>query len=390
MYGDARLTRDDVLTGPPDRRRRSACAARRSRTTTAATDTTWQYLPDGAGGRHPLPHARRPRRDQRARRGPLLQRDPRRPRLGPLDGPVHGDGPGRGHGGGAGRRQPDVDPRDVDVGRPSRSACAPTAPILELASRPAAGPRHERRPDRPRRHRPVGDGRDLRPRAPRHRRRTAGPDGSRTSTCPTSTGWRPSWRPRPTSAWAPSSMRCPATPAATRRSWPSCRAGRASTSSPRPACTTTATTGRPTGGTGCPVDELADLFVADIERGHRRQRLRGPDRPSDDASGGRHQGRRARAVDRRTCDRPTFEAAAAAHRRTGAPILTHCEGGTGALEQVRAAAGPRRRPGARRAEPRRQGRRPRLPPGARRDRRGRRVRRVVPLGRRRQRHAPGS
>ena len=34
-------------------------------------------------------------------------------------------------------------------------------------------------------------------------------------------------------------------------------------------------------------------------------------------------------------DRRVFEAAAATHRRTGAPILTHCEGGTGALEQVR-------------------------------------------------------
>jgi phosphotriesterase-related protein len=30
-----------------------------------------------------------------------------------------------------------------------------------------------------------------------------------------------------------------------------------------------------------------------------------------------------------------FEAAASAHRRTGAPILTHCEAGTGALEQLR-------------------------------------------------------
>ena len=30
-----------------------------------------------------------------------------------------------------------------------------------------------------------------------------------------------------------------------------------------------------------------------------------------------------------------FEAAAETHRRTGAPILTHCEHGTGALEQVR-------------------------------------------------------
>jgi phosphotriesterase-related protein len=34
-------------------------------------------------------------------------------------------------------------------------------------------------------------------------------------------------------------------------------------------------------------------------------------------------------------DRRVFEAAAIAHGRTGAPILTHCEHGTGAMEQVR-------------------------------------------------------
>jgi 5-phospho-D-xylono-1,4-lactonase len=34
-------------------------------------------------------------------------------------------------------------------------------------------------------------------------------------------------------------------------------------------------------------------------------------------------------------DTPIFVAAAETHRRTGVPILTHCEGGTGALEQVR-------------------------------------------------------
>ena len=33
-------------------------------------------------------------------------------------------------------------------------------------------------------------------------------------------------------------------------------------------------------------------------------------------------------------DRPIFEAAAATQARTGVPILTHCEGGTGGLEQV--------------------------------------------------------
>jgi 5-phospho-D-xylono-1,4-lactonase len=35
-------------------------------------------------------------------------------------------------------------------------------------------------------------------------------------------------------------------------------------------------------------------------------------------------------------DRRVFAAAAIAHARTGAPILTHCEGGTGGLEQVEA------------------------------------------------------
>jgi 5-phospho-D-xylono-1,4-lactonase len=39
-----------------------------------------------------------------------------------------------------------------------------------------------------------------------------------------------------------------------------------------------------------------------------------------------------------TRDRRIFEAAAATHLATGAPILTHCEGGTGALEQIQALA----------------------------------------------------
>jgi predicted metal-dependent phosphotriesterase family hydrolase len=38
-------------------------------------------------------------------------------------------------------------------------------------------------------------------------------------------------------------------------------------------------------------------------------------------------------------DRPIFAAAAITQRRTGVPILTHCEGGTGALEQLRLLAG---------------------------------------------------
>ena len=131
---------------------RSACAARRSRTTTAATDTAWQYLPDGRGGRHPLPDARRPRRHQRPRRRPLLLRHPRRPRLGPLDGPVHGDGPGGRHRRGAGRR---------GRARPARPRRRPScaidfAPTARSSSSPPPRrrPPDDLRPDRPRRHRP--------------------------------------------------------------------------------------------------------------------------------------------------------------------------------------------------------------------------------------------
>ncbi len=48
-----------------------------------------------AGGRYPVPDAARARRRQRSRCGTLLQRDARRPRVGALDGAMHGDGPGR-------------------------------------------------------------------------------------------------------------------------------------------------------------------------------------------------------------------------------------------------------------------------------------------------------
>ena len=73
-------------------------------------------------------------------------------------------------------------------------------------------------------------------------------------------------------------------------------------------------------------------------------------------------------------DLPSSAAAAATHRRTGVPILTHCEAGTGALEQVRVLLDAGVPASARLAEPRRQGRRPRLPPRAPRDRRVRRLR----------------
>jgi phosphotriesterase-related protein len=82
------------------------------------------------------------------------------------------------------------------------------------------------------------------------------------------------------------------------------------------------------------IDELAELFVGDITEGIDAYDYAGP-------------------VVRRTPfragvvkvagseggpsgpDKRVFEAAAEAHRRTGVPVLTHCERGTGALEQVR-------------------------------------------------------
>ena len=82
------------------------------------------------------------------------------------------------------------------------------------------------------------------------------------------------------------------------------------------------------------VDELADLFVADIEEGIDELDYSGPvvRRTGHRAGVIKIAGSDGGPSER---DRRVFEAAAAAHRRTGAPILTHCEGGTGALEHVR-------------------------------------------------------
>ena len=80
--------------------------------------------------------------------------------------------------------------------------------------------------------------------------------------------------------------------------------------------------------------QLADLFVADIVDGIDSYDYCGPvvhrteHRAGVIKIAGSDGGPSAR-------DRSIFEAAAEAHRRTGAPILTHCEAGTGALEQVR-------------------------------------------------------
>jgi phosphotriesterase-related protein len=81
------------------------------------------------------------------------------------------------------------------------------------------------------------------------------------------------------------------------------------------------------------VDELADLFVADIADGIDAYDYAGPvvRRTQFRAGVIKVAGSEGGLSPR---DRRVFEAAAIAHRRTGAPILTHCEHGTGALEQV--------------------------------------------------------
>jgi predicted metal-dependent phosphotriesterase family hydrolase len=82
-------------------------------------------------------------------------------------------------------------------------------------------------------------------------------------------------------------------------------------------------------------DELADLFVADVLDGIDDRDYGGPIvrrtevRAGVVKVGGSEGGPSAR-------DLPIFRAAAATHARTGVPIHTHCEAGTGALEQIRA------------------------------------------------------
>ena len=82
------------------------------------------------------------------------------------------------------------------------------------------------------------------------------------------------------------------------------------------------------------VDELAELFVADIDVGIDEHDYSGPvvQRTPHRAGVIKVAGSTGGPSD---IDRPAFEAAAHAHLRTGAPILTHCEAGTGGLEQVR-------------------------------------------------------
>ena len=82
------------------------------------------------------------------------------------------------------------------------------------------------------------------------------------------------------------------------------------------------------------VDDMADLFVADIDDGVDANDYSGPvvRRTTHRAGVIKVAGSSGGPSTR---DARVFEAAAVAHRRTGAPVLTHCEAGTGALEQIR-------------------------------------------------------
>jgi 5-phospho-D-xylono-1,4-lactonase len=80
-------------------------------------------------------------------------------------------------------------------------------------------------------------------------------------------------------------------------------------------------------------DEIAGLFVADVEAGIDARDYGGPIvhrtgvRAGIVKVGGSAGGPSGRDV-------PIFRAAALTHARTGVPLHTHCEGGTGALEQL--------------------------------------------------------
>jgi len=80
-------------------------------------------------------------------------------------------------------------------------------------------------------------------------------------------------------------------------------------------------------------DDLAELFVLDITDGIDELDYSGPivRRTPHRAGVIKVAGSLDGPSER---DRKVFEAAATAHLRTGVPILTHCEAGTGALEQV--------------------------------------------------------
>ncbi|NQV06476.1 aryldialkylphosphatase, partial [bacterium] len=83
----------------------------------------------------------------------------------------------------------------------------------------------------------------------------------------------------------------------------------------------------------CDPETLADLFVADVEDGIDRFDYQGPVVARTPHRAGLIKvGALQEILDDR--DRRVFAAAAETHRRTGVPILTHCEEGRGGLVQI--------------------------------------------------------
>lgn len=82
------------------------------------------------------------------------------------------------------------------------------------------------------------------------------------------------------------------------------------------------------------VDEILELFVADVTEGIDERDYSGPIivRTAHRAGVVKVAGSEGGPSER---DEKAFAAAAATHLRTGVPVLTHCENGTGALEQLR-------------------------------------------------------
>ncbi len=80
-------------------------------------------------------------------------------------------------------------------------------------------------------------------------------------------------------------------------------------------------------------EEIAELFIQDIEEGIDARDYNGPAISRTPHKAGVT--KVATSGERPTSrERKVIEAAVAAHRRTGAPILTHTEQGAGALEQI--------------------------------------------------------
>src|ERR1700722_1226426 len=81
------------------------------------------------------------------------------------------------------------------------------------------------------------------------------------------------------------------------------------------------------------VDQLARLFIADIEQGIDAADYNGPEISRTPHKAGVIKVATGQKIPS-THERNVIEAAAIAHHRTGAPILTHTEQGAGAIEQV--------------------------------------------------------